>query len=170
MTRKIGTLALGVVLMAGGATAMAQDSHQPAGVSARIGLFFPTDAAPRRVADNWFAFGVEYNLSTRVNPLHADRMTISLDHVSRGDYRSVPLLVNLYRHHGQMYFGAGVGVAFSRYPRGLDVDDRARLGYQFTVGHEFGNAGSYPIFLEGRFLGNERAELNGFGIFAGVRF
>lgn len=170
MQIKIGRVAMGVGLAVLAAGAVAQEPMKPVGLSLRAGFFMPTDSNTRAGGTGWFAFGVDYKLRERVmTDGHIDRVTISLDYAAHNNYRVVPLLVNFVRHNGPMFYSAGVGAAFSRRPVMGGVEDKTRLAYQLGIGYEF-QTSQFPLFVEGKFIGNERAELNGFGIYAGVRF
>ena len=143
---------------------------KPVGLAVRAGLFMPTDSTTRAGGTGWFAFGVDYKVAEKMNASTGmDRVSVSLDFAAKNNYRVVPLLVNYTRDNGSYYISAGIGVSFSRRPTGMGVEDRARLGYQVSIGHNF-ETSQFPLFIEGRFLGNEKAELNGFGVYAGVRF
>ncbi|MEZ0324750.1 MAG: hypothetical protein ACAH95_02500 [Fimbriimonas sp.] len=169
MNNKIGRIAVGAGLAVLAACAVAQDV-KPVGLSVRAGLFMPTDSNTRAGGSGWFSAGVEYKVMDRMTMSGAmDQVTVSLDFASRNNFRIVPLLVNYVHHLQNFYVTAGVGVSFSRRPVGLGVEDRARFGYQLGIGHDFQTA-QFPLFVEAKFFGNERAELNGFGAYVGVRF
>jgi hypothetical protein len=153
------------------ACGMAQETMKPVGLSVRAGFFMPTDSNTRAGGTGWFAFGVDYKLRERMMAdSHIDRITVSLDYAAHNNYRVVPLLVNFVRHNGPIFYSAGIGAAFSRRPIAFGmVEDRTRFAYQVGIGYEF-QTSQFPLFVEGKFFGNERPELNGVGVYAGVRF
>jgi hypothetical protein len=171
MQNRMGRIAVGACLVVMAAAVAAQEPMKPVGVSVKAGVFLPTDSNTRRGGSGWFAAGVEYKFWERpaMAAGQTDTLSVSLDYASRNNYRVVPLLVNFTRHNGPIYFTAGIGASFSRRPVATGVEDRTRLGYQVGVGYEF-QTSQFPLFLEARFLGNDRAELNGLAVYAGVRF
>jgi hypothetical protein len=168
MHNNIGRIAVGAGLAVMATCAVAQEI-KPVGLSIRAGLFMPTDSNTRATGNGWFAAGVEYKVMERATLTGMDRVTVSLDYAARNNFRVVPLLANYVRDMGGFYMTAGIGVSFTRRPLAGGVEDRARFGYQLGVGHNFATS-QFPLFVEAKFFGNERSEMNGFGVYAGVRF
>jgi hypothetical protein len=172
MQNNIIRIAFGAGLLALVACASAQEPAKPTGLSIRAGVFIPTDTNTRRGGSGWFSAGVEYKMWERQGMMagQSDQITISLDYAAKNNFRIVPLLANYVHHTGPVFITGGLGVSFSRRPIGGGmVEDRTRFGYQVGVGYEFATS-QFPLFLEAKFMGNDRAELNGFGIYAGARF
>lgn len=166
---KVITTMVGALLLGAAVPALAQtDAIKPVGLSARIGLFFPTDDTQRDSATSYFAGGLDYKLPFNLRAMGNTQLTLSLDYAAKDDYRVVPLLVNANYHRDQFYAFAGVGLAFSRRPTGGGTEDKTRFAYQAGIGYDF-HTGQNPIFVEGKFIGNDWSELNGFGVFVGVR-
>lgn len=172
MSRRIVTTLVGAALVMGAAVPAFAQQADPVGLSLRLGLFLPTSGAARGAGDGWFGAGVDYRLLNLPNVATDGTqrsLSLSLDFASRGEFRTVPVLVNYVVRRNELYAFGGVGVSFGRVPTFGGRSDRTRFAYQIGAGYDF-NQGPLPLFLEAKFLGNERSELNGFGIFAGVRF
>jgi hypothetical protein len=168
------TTMVGAALIFGAAVpAFAQSTEKPIGLSARIGLFLPTEKGTRNNGgDSWFAAGLDYKYKEMFSdvPGRSSAITFSLDYAAKNDYRTVPLLVNYQVRNNEFYFFGGLGLAFSRVDRGIfGSDSDTTFAYQLGLGYDF-RSGVTPLFVEGKFLGNEKTELNGFGLYAGVRF
>lgn len=134
--------------------------------SIKVGAFIPTDSATGNDSA-WFAFGVDYRLH---HQLTVDKqhmfVSVSLDFAAHDNVRTVPLLANVTRYFDtNFYLTAGVGASFTRLPG----DDKTRFAFQIGAGYDFANW-EYPVFVEARFLGTDDSKLNGFGLFAGIRF
>lgn len=169
--KKILTTMVVSAMFAGAAVpAMAQEGvAKPVGLSIRAGLFFPTDRGVRDVSDAWAGGGVDYRLPYTLGAMNSDSyLSVSLDYASKGDYRVVPVLLNYVVRKGAAYAFAGAGISFSRRPVGADFDDKIRFGYQGGIGFDI-HQGEHPIFVEGKFLGNDISKLNGFGVYLGFR-
>ncbi len=157
-------VALTLVAAALAVPALAQD--KPVGISVRIGLFAPSDAAARGAGQSWLAVGADFKLRDlsfrgRHSP---SEIGISMDYASKGGFRTLPVLLNYTSHMGETYFTLGAGFAFSN----DSTSDSTRFAYQGALGYDF-QRGNNPLFVEVKYLGNERAVLNGFAIFLGAR-
>jgi len=145
------------------------------GISARVGVFYPTERAARNASRTWFAAGFQYKMRDLMigsaNPNYKAHFAVSVDFYSRNDYRVVPVLANYVGEYGDRWFySAGAGVAFTRMPAtGTGDQERARFAYQFGIGYNL-TKGATPAFIEGKFFGNSDSEVNGFGVYAGIRF
>lgn len=163
------------------------------GLTVRAGIAFPVDQwTSDRTNRVWPNGGIEYQIGTfgtkQVNPRESLGYSVSVDiaGTSRcGDGNNwgngnraiinVPLLANLvYRTNG-FVLSAGAGVAFNNSGnnwRGNNFNNNCNncvgFGYQGTVGYEF--AGSTPIGIEARFLGNSNSWLNTISANVFVRF
>jgi hypothetical protein len=160
-------LAFGVI-----GTASAQ-SDGLSGFSARIGVFYPTADSSRQLSRTWFGAGLDYkirDLASLSNGTYKASLGVSLDFYNRDDFRVVPVLATYTGHlSDRFYYIGGAGVAFTRIPSGNTVDERARFAYMVGVGYTI-SQGPNPIFVEGRFFGNDKTQANGFGLYAGIRF
>ncbi|RYG48648.1 hypothetical protein EON79_03840 [bacterium] len=143
------------------------------GLSARVGAFFPAHTTARNLSKTWFAAGIQYKGGDLVNGPFNARVSasyaFSVDYIQRADFRIVPVMVNYVGEVDRIFFTAGVGVAFTRFPVAGGSDDKARFAYTLGAGYKV-NIGTVPAFVEGKFWGNEKSEANGFGLYAGVRF
>ncbi|CAN5414866.1 hypothetical protein BH11ARM1_BH11ARM1_04440 [soil metagenome] len=169
MVKKTSIVALVAAIVGVAAIAPAQgmmDAHKPTGLSARIGVFFPTDSAAGRTG--WFAIGMDYRIAEVMSGMNRDSYSVSLDYAGHNNFRTVPLLVNATRHMGQVYITGGLGVSFSKRPVGLNTESKTEFAYTAGIGYEF--QGELPIFVEARYLGNGRSELSGAVLSAGFRF
>ncbi|MGV3616989.1 MAG: outer membrane beta-barrel protein [Fimbriimonas sp.] len=171
--RNLITTMVGAALVFGAAVpAFAQ--QKPLGLSGRIGFFLPSDRGTRNNSDDaWFAMGVDYKIRDMPSTVEGrlSSLSLSLDYAAKEDYRSLPILVNYQVRQNEFYFFGGLGLNFARVDRGvLGTDSDTTFAYQLGLGYDFQTAGSTPLFVEAKFMGNEKSELNGFGLFAGVRF
>jgi hypothetical protein len=167
--RKIVTTMVGAGLVFGAAvSASAQEAaNPPVGLSARIGVFLPTEDSTRDVAsDSWFAAGVDFKLKDLATMGGPGSFTVSLDYAAKNDFRLLPILLNYQVRQGSSYLFGGVGATFSRLGNG---NSDTLFAYQIGVGYDY-QAGATPLFVEGKFMGTEKSELNGFGVYVGVRF
>lgn len=171
--RNLVTTMVGAALVFGAAVpALAQDT-KPLGISGRIGLLFPHDRTTRNNSDDvWFTAGVDYKYKEFATGVEGrtNAITFSLDYAAKNDYRTVPLLVNYQVSSNDFYYFGGIGISFSRIDRGVfGTDSDTTFAYQLGAGYDF-RGGETPLFVEAKFLGNEKSELNAFGLYAGIRF
>lgn len=165
-------MALGLSATLVASPALAQESR-PLGLALRAGLFWPTNSNTRNMeGDTWFSLGAEYkirdlSLATMDTGMPA-ALTLSLDYQGKGNFRHVPVLVNYVARNNQVFYSVGLGVGFTRVPIVGGTDDKTRLAYQLGIGYDF-QQGSTPVFVEAKYFGSSRSELNGFGFFLGVR-
>jgi hypothetical protein len=156
-----------------GAAGMANaQTNGPSGISARIGVFFPTDDFARNVGDQWFMFGADYKLNRySVDAPTASTLSflsISADYYEKDDLRAIPVALNYNVRSGQIVYSAGLGVDFVRIPS----DNTIGLSGQLGITYEFANANApvNPFFVQAKYFFSSKSELNGFGVFAGYRF
>jgi hypothetical protein len=143
------------------------DTQKPIGVGIRAGAFLPTDSSAKSAGDAWLDFGLDFNLH-QLSPTSS--LVVSADYAFRDDFRSLPLLVNYVVRTGPVYLLGGVGGNFSRIARSNgSTDDKGTFAYDLGIGYDVLKNGGSPIYVEGRFFGNSKTELNGFGVFVGVR-
>lgn len=143
-------------------------------VAVRAGVFFPSDRAARNQSNTWFTIGVEFrlgelNLGMEQDPTSQSFYSVSADYYGSGDFSAVPILINYIGHTGQIYYTAGMGVAFTRQPVPGGNSDKAEFAYQLAVGYDFAES-TTPFFVEARYFGNANSRLNGFALVAGMRF
>jgi hypothetical protein len=172
MNRRIMLAALGVVAAgAVSASAIAQET-KPMGLSLRIGAFFPSSDDAQAENKTWLAAGLEYKLKDlnfgNTTPGMSSHLSLSVDYMGSGDFRSIPILVNYVGRNNEFYYTAGIGYTFGRNEAGGVTDDRNALAYSLGVGYDF-SKGSTPFFVEGRFWGSSESDFNGFGIHVGIR-
>jgi len=157
----------GCVGMAGAQT------NGPTGLSARIGVFFPTSNLARDLAAQWFAFGADYKLQNystgTVGQGMPSYISVSADYYQKGDTSAIPIAVNYNVRSGQLVFAAGVGVDFMR----VLGNGTTGIGGQVAATYEFAQSGktnSTPFFIQAKYFLSSKSDLNGFGVFLGVRF
>lgn len=161
-------------LLASSAYAGTVQTGRPLGLGIRAGVFITTSSVARAIEENvWFGVGVDYQIgSLNLGSGPEGFMSsygISLDYLGKGDFRSVPVLLNYIARKEQMYFSVGAGVAFVRFPSSATtLEDQTKFAYQLSVGYDF-QRGQTPIFLEARYHGNSESRLSGFGFYVGVR-
>jgi hypothetical protein len=171
--KKNWVLKAGVLVAAFGVVGAANaQTNGPTGISARIGVFFPTDDLARDLGSTWFAFGGDYKLNRiGVNSPNAETLSylsISADYYEKDDLRSIPIALNYNVRSGQIVYSAGIGVDFVR----TFSDDTTGLGGQLGIAYEFSNANSpnNPFFVQAKYFFSSKSDLNGFGVYAGYRF
>lgn len=159
-------MALGV---AGAANAQ---TNGPTGISARIGVFFPTDDLAKDLGSTWFGFGADYKLNRfsvgAPTQSTLSYLSVSVDYYEKDDLRSIPIALNYNVRSGQIVYSAGLGVDFVR----TFSDDTTGLGGQLGIAYEFSNSNSpsNPFFVQAKYFFSSKSDLNGFGVYAGFRF
>jgi hypothetical protein len=154
-------------------SAMAQES-KPMGLSVRGGLFFPgADTAKKNGGKQWLGLGVEYKLGdlkyAGENSSFSASYSVSVDYYSKKDFRHVPVMLNYIGRTGGIYYFAGAGLGFTKEKETAGTKSRTGFSYQAGVGYEF-NRGANPVFVEAKYIGSSRSNLNGLGVFVGIRF
>lgn len=147
------------------------------GLSVKVGALYPGHVSARAEGKQWFIAGLEYRLSERATRSGSTATTISADYVSKGDFRSVPVLVNVVSRNQDFYWTAGVGLSFVEVPRTSTsgsstitrTEDSTRFAYSLGVGMDVKQFGS-PLFVEARYLGSFEERVNGFAVLVGLRF
>jgi hypothetical protein len=174
MNRRIMLAALGVVAASAlTASALAQET-KPMGLSIRAGGFFPSSSASRNESSTWLGLGAEFKLKDMnfgtAQPGTSSHLSLSVDYMGSGDFRSMPVLVNWVANTNEFYYTAGVGYTFGRHMTGTPAvaEDRNTLAYSFGLGYNF-QQGKNPFFVEGRFWGSSESDFNGLGVYVGVR-
>lgn len=147
---------------------------KPIGLSARVGIFWPSAEDARRSGKNWFIGGLEYKLGSlrtgMMDPGFNSYYTVSADYYSKNDFRAVPILLNFVGRRDQWYYTAGVGIAPTKARLNtLRTRNSTEFAYQIGVGYDFVK-GATPVFVELKWLGNGKSKLNGFATMVGVRF
>ncbi len=167
---------------------------KPVGLSARAGLVFPTSAYARDLGRTWFGIGLDYkltDLSMGVDSALPTKLSLSVDWYGKGEATAVPVLLNITGTSANgWYYSAGAGISFTNDennvttgggtiatgegPGGGTATTRSaqrRTNFAFTlaVGYNFSTVAT-PVFMEARFFGHSRSELNVFGVYVGVRF
>lgn len=147
---------------------------KPTGISVRAGLFLPSNGEAKQAAKNWFGFGVDYKVGDLAFGQQAAGLssyyTVSVDYYGKGDFSSVPVLVNFVQRTESLYYIVGAGVSFTKAQ--INPTQR-RTGTDFTFALGLGydiQKGTTPIFVEARYWGTSESRLAGFGFYAGVRF
>lgn len=149
---------------------------KPMGVSFRGGLFLPTAQRAKQSGKTWFSFGVDYKLGDlkfASETGQAASYGISVDFNSKNDFRQTPIVM-YYRATLQdnIYYTVGAGFNFTREistGNNPTRENKTGLAYQVGIGMEL-KGQSMPIFVEAKYMGSSRSQLNGLGVFAGIRF
>ncbi len=154
-------------------TSFAQET-KPLGLSVRLGMFWPNMDQAKKAGKTWFGGGVEYKLGDLKYPSEGSNMSasysISADYYQKNDFRHVPILINFIGRSDTMYYFAGAGIGLTREKDKLgNRKNNTGFGYQVGIGYEISKAQA-PIFVEAKYVGNSRSEVNGFGVFVGIRF
>lgn len=141
---------------------------KPVGLSIRLGLLFPTADRAQDAGKSWFGAGFDYklgDLKSKSRDGYMASYSLSADVFQKGDFRAAPILLNYIGRSKQTYYIAGAGVSLNDVPGG----GKTEFAYSLGVGIDF-NRFNMPCFAELRWLGNANSDLNGWGLFAGVRF
>lgn len=165
---KLKTLGAVTAAFAVCAAAGAQTTpYQPIGASVRAGIFLPTNKSTSDdIGTGFFAFGVDYDLTKTSILGQGLGVGLSVDYYQRDNVGDIPVLLNAIYRTGRLSFNAGVGVGFQSLPG----DDKTGFAYGLGVDYTLSVGSTLPIFVGARFLGADRSQVDGFGIYAGVRF
>lgn len=162
-----GAVILGCVGLAGAQT------NGPAGISARIGGFFPTNDLARNIGKTWFGFGADYKLDRfnvgSVNETNPAYLSISADYYEKDNLRAIPVAINYNLRADQFVFSGGVGVDFDR----VFGDSKTGFSGQLAATYEFSKSGTTnntPLFIQAKYFFANKTELSGFGVYLGARF
>lgn len=162
--------AVGLCVLALGALVAQADGER--GLSFHVGQFYPkTQLARDYEGGRWFLAGLEYDTSGTFNLLGPSvRTSVTADVYSKGSFTGVPLLFNASNRDGRLLVGAGVGVSFihRKDAAGLSSGE-TQFGYQLFVSYDL-KTGDRPLFVSGRYIGNSREDLSGYGLSFGTRF
>lgn len=165
--------ALAAVALAVAVPAMAQEV-KPLGLSVRAGLFLPQSGAGKDQGKQWFGFGASYKIKDMefgtYDRGYASQLDVSLDYYSKGDLSSMPVLANYVMRQNQIFYSVGAGVSFAKvYDNRPNTKNRMLFAYQLGVGYDFVQSQT-PFFVEAKYFGTTKSELNGFGLYVGARF
>ena len=168
MNIKMLVAALGAVALTAAAVPAAAQSSTPTGLSAKLGVLWPTDSGTRdATSDTWFDVGLEYRFHDM--PMTDSNMkahlSLSLDWATQSSNRIAPLLVNYVGEQSQTYWMVGAGAAFLH----STGTDETKFAYQFGLGYNF-EQGPTPAFVEARWLGTSESRANAIIVDVGVRF
>lgn len=156
------------------ATAGAQEV-KPMGLTVRAGAFFPTEARGKAVGKTWFGGGIEYKLGDLNFSGSPEGMSgeysISVDYFNKGNLRNIPVNLNWVGRSQGIFYTVGAGVGMTRTVTAAAVrQNRSAFSYQVGVGYEFNKGTGTPVFVELKYIGSSKSQLNGWGAFAGIRF
>lgn len=169
---QFGKLAVvaGVLAIAGAASAQ---TNGPAGISARLGVFFPTQDAAQSIGKTWFAGGLDYKLSSiPLSPTRGEYtsyLSVSGDYYEKSGLRAIPVALNYNVRVNQVVFSGGIGADFVR----VADDDSSGFAGQLGVSYEFANSGKTaynPFFVQAKYFFSSKSDLNGVGLYVGYRF
>lgn len=151
---------------------------KPMGVSAKVGLFFPTANRAKSQGKQWLGVGAEYKLGdlkvANENDLYSAHYSVSFDYFSKGSFTTFPLLANYVgRLQEGIWYSAGAGLNFTRElsTQGGTTTRESKVGFAYAVGVSYDIKGqSMPMFVEAKYHGSSRSQLNGLILSLGVRF
>ncbi len=166
---KLVLAAMAVVALVVPATAQ---ETKPMGLSIKAGIVFPTSSYGRDVGNSWFGVGAEYKLKDMafgtMDRAQGAHLSLSADWYGKGEASSFPVMLNYVATQNEMYWMAGAGLAFTRDDDAGSGNNKTSIAYGFGVGYNF-QSGQNPFFVEARYLGSGRSQLNVFGAYVGVR-
>ena len=169
----LGTAVVALVAV----SAFAQES-KPVGLSVRAGVFFPSNGDTKTATSKtWFVGGLDYKLpnigglgTMGAGKAGGSEFNLSVDYFQKGDFRSVPVLVNWVGGQNEVFYSVGAGLGFNKLPDGNGgTSSKSAFAYAVAVGYNF-QQGKSPIFVEARYYGSSKSQLNGFGLEAGIHF
>ena len=141
----IAKVSVAGLVLAGAGVASAQ-TNGPTGLTARVGVFFPTE---RIGSSSWFAFGADYKIqSSNVSAPTEDTLAylgISADYYSSGGNSALPIALTYNVRSGQLVWHAGLGLDFVRL-----VDSTSGLAGQVGATYEFGENTMTPFIVQAR--------------------
>ena len=145
----------------------AQAPPETTGVEVHAGVFFPFGSAARQNATGWLAYGASYRLLTlSTKGTSRAALSISADYMGQGAWSQAPVLLNYGVVDHSIFFSAGAGFGFANEPSGTGTD----FAYQGTVGFNFPSTSNATFYVMAKYWGSDRTELDGLGVYAGVRF
>jgi len=143
-------------------------TNGPTGLSVRLGIFLPTSDFARSIGNSWFTGGIDYKLnSVAVTPMSgttSSYLSLSADYYEKSPLRAIPVAINYNVRTSQIVWSVGIGVDFDRVGT-----DSTGIGGQVGVAYEFGPSPT-PFFIQAKYFLDAKSDLDGFGIYAGVRF
>lgn len=167
MMKKMLMATLGAVALTAVAVPAHAQSTTPTGLSARVGVFFPTNGDVRdATSDTWLTAGLEYNFHEMpvTTPDYRSHLSLSFDWMGSHDVSMMPLLVNYVGEQREFYYTVGAGVAFLH-----GGGDDTKFGYRLGLGYNF-EQGKSPAFLEANYFGTSESRANGIAVSVGIRF
>ncbi|MEI7578081.1 MAG: hypothetical protein WCK51_14415 [Armatimonadota bacterium] len=166
MKKLLAVSALGILAV----SAFADDSSTP--LTVRLGLAFPTNGTVKDAVSEFTAIGFQYKVADLSGTeSYSKSGEISIDFYSRGDYRHIPVLYNYVgtSKKGDSFWSIGAGVGFIGLPSGAGTESIARLSYALGAGINL-SSGQTASFIEAKFFGSQKSEVNALGFYLGVRF
>ena len=167
MKKLLAVSALGILAV----SAFADDNSTP--LSVRLGLAFPTSGTVRDAVKEFTAIGFQYKVSDMDGTDSYNRSgELSIDFYSRGDYRHIPVLYNFVGNSkkGDSFWSVGAGIGFIGVPDGTGgTESIARLSYSVGAGLNL-SSGQTASFIEAKYFGSQKSEVNALGFYFGVRF
>ena len=174
---KITNLAtiVAVAALSGAAATSSAQSNGPLGLSARVGIFLPTNNSDIGNS-TWFNFGLDYKINrySVSAPTEGTQsyLGLSADYYFSGSNSNIPVALTYNVRSGQLVYSAGIGADF------YNLDDINKtgtgLGGQIGVAYEFGHPQAdrpdKPLFVQAKYFITRRSELSGFGLYVGYRF
>ena len=166
--------ALTVVAAIGMASIASAQYNKPSGISLRGGMFFPSAASAKAEGKTWFGVGIDYKIKDlnygNMAGQNDTSFVLSVDYYGKGDHSNLPVMLNWVSRSQNIYYSAGGGLGFAKIPNGAGgTTTSTELSYGFTVGFEFQKS-TTPFFVEAKYFGSAESRLNGYGIYAGIRF
>ena len=164
MNRKVLAIAVGGFALGALALPAAAQTSKPVGLSIRAGVDFPTTNGSNTVL---FGAGLEFNLSNltpgSMGLGNNGHISASIDYYGKNNAYVLPFLLNYVGTANEFYYSLGAGIAYSK-----TGTTNWNFGYSAAIGVNFSQSQT-PLFLEGRFFGNSKSNLNAIGVYLGVR-
>jgi hypothetical protein len=167
MKKLLAVSALGILAV----SAFADDSSTP--LSVRLGLAFPTNGTVKDAVSEFTAIGFQYKVADLSGTeAYSKTGEISIDFYSRGDYRHIPVLYNYVgtSKKGDSFWSIGAGLGFIGVPDGSGgTESIARLSFALGAGLNL-SSGQTASFIEAKYFGSQKSEVNALGFYFGIRF
>lgn len=147
---------------------------KPVGFSLKFGQFVPQNNRAEQEGKKWTLIGID----TKIKDIkygakgNGRYLTLSADYYGKGDFSSIPVMVNYVTRSNEWYYLFGVGAAYVTdvFEIGPDRFEEESFEVAFTagIGYDF-QQWKMPLFGEVRFMGNGNNRLNGYVISVGIR-
>lgn len=173
-------VALGAVIL-GTISQIASAGDAPMGLSVRAGAAFSLNRSKVTLSTLKtyestkinISGGIDYTLGEIGTDLvDGQRCTwgASVDYQGNGTRYNIPILANFHGKMDQFEYSAGVGIGFGRAFNTTSKDFKSVTGfaYQLSGRYYFQKSSENPMFVEVRYYGSNKSELNGLALQLGI--